>query len=139
MPIWSLPRSAALLAVAATVLLSACGSHPYRVEEREVAVHVWLTAPDLAAQGGSIDALVYVGPAKVVEGPVRFEAGKPTVALPTAYVRAGTVSVSAVLGGGVSATNDRVAIEGESWVQVTLRGRAATLRVSEEQPDPTGR
>ena len=82
---------------------------------------------------------MYVGSTKVVEGPVRVEAGRPTVALPTAFVRAGPVTVSAVLGGGAAAAEERVEVEGETWVQVRLVGRGASLRVTEEQPSPDGR
>lgn len=137
------PRFAALHVVFGLALagatLGACGSHPYRVEEREVPVHVWLTAPQLAEQGGTVQALVYVGPMKVVEGPVRFEPGKPTVALPTAYVRAGTLSVSAVLEGGALSATQQLDVTQESWVQITLRGRTLTLGSSETQPSPLGR
>ncbi len=133
------PLLSLLPLLVAPALLGACSSHPYRVEEREVPVHVWLSAPELARAGGTVEALVYVGSTKVVEGPVRVEAGRPTVALPTAFVRAGPVTVSAVLGGGAAAAEERVEVEGETWVQVRLVGRGASLRVTEEQPSPDGR
>lgn len=137
-------RPAALLLLALLLLppalLTGCSNPAYLVEQREVPVHVWLSAPDLAAQGGSVQALIYVGPQKVVEGPVRFEAGRGTVELPSAYVRAGEVTISAVLDGGSASASDRVEIGSEAWVHVTLRGRAASLRVSETQPPmPAGR
>jgi hypothetical protein len=109
------------------------------VEQREVPVHVWITAPEVAARGGSLPALVYVGPQKVVEGRVTFEASKPTVALPNAYVRAGATPVSVVLGDGAMAVHQTVDIDGEAWLQVFVRGNAATLRHSKDQPDPRGR
>ena len=104
-------RIAALLA-ASVLGLTACRSHAYRVEQREVPVHVWITAPDLAARGGSLQALVYVGPQKVVEGRVSFEPTRPTVALPDAYVRAGATAVSVVLGDGAMTVNQTVDIDG---------------------------
>lgn len=137
-------RAAALLAGLAALLgplaaLAGCANPAYLVEQREVPVHVWLTAPDLAAGGGSVSALIYVSSSKVVEGPVRFEPGQATVVLPTAYVRAGTLTVSAVLEGGAATASDRVEVEGEAWVQVIVRGRSASLRVSENQPSTAGR
>lgn len=126
--------SALLPLLLGVVALGACSSHPYRVEEREVPVHVWVTAPEQAAAGGTLQALVYVGPTKVVEGPLSFERGRPTIELPTAHVRAGPVAVSAVLDGGAIAASDRPEIERESWVEITVRGRSATLRISDEQP-----
>jgi hypothetical protein len=131
-------RTAALLA--ATALgLAACTSHDYRVEQREVPVHVWITAPEMAARGGSLPALVYVGPQKVVEGNVAFESTRPTVALPDAYVRAGPTTVSVVLGDGAMTVNQTVNVEGEGWLQVMVRGQTATLRHTKTQPDPRGR
>ena len=102
-------------------------------------VHVWITAPELAARGGSLQALVYVGPQKVVEGWVAFEPTRPTVALPDAYVRAGATTVSVVLADGSMSVNQTVNIDGEAWLQVTVRGGAATLRHTQTQPDPRGR
>jgi hypothetical protein len=134
----SRPRIGALLTLLAPAL-AGCAGHAYRVEQREVPVHVWITAPELAARGGSLPALVYVGPQKVVEGNVTFEPSKPTVALPDAYVRAGATPVSVVLGDGAMAVNQTVNVDGESWLQVTVRGRTATLRLTKDQPDPRGR
>jgi hypothetical protein len=124
---------------ASLMATTGCSSHGYRVEQRDVPVHVWLTAPELALAGGSIPALVYVGSQKVVEGNVTFEPGKATVALPTAYVRAGSTPVSAVLGDGAMSANDTFGVEGESWLQITVRGRTASLRLTERQPHPAGR
>ena len=131
-------RTAALL-TGSVLGLGACTSHAYRVEQREVPVHVWITAPELAARGGSLPALIYVGPQKVVEGNVTFEPSRPTVALPDAYVRAGPTTVSVVLGDGAMAVNQTVNVEGEGWLQVMVRGQAATLRHTRTQPDPRGR
>ncbi|MDJ0974975.1 MAG: hypothetical protein QNJ98_10985, partial [Planctomycetota bacterium] len=90
------------------------------VENRETPVHVWITAPGLAQQGGTLQALVYVGAEKVVEGPVRFPQGVPTIMLPTAYVRAGDRLVSAVIDGGRLVAREEVEIEGEGWVQIVV-------------------
>jgi hypothetical protein len=126
-------RTAALLA-GSILGFGGCISHDYRVEQREVPVHVWITAPDVAARGGSLQALIYVGSQKVVEGWVAFESARPTVALPDAYVRAGATSVSVVLADGSMTVNQTVNIEGEAWLQVTVRGGAATLRHTRTQP-----
>jgi hypothetical protein len=133
--------AAAIAALLTCALLTAvgCQSHGYRVEQRDVPVHVWLTAPDLAQTGGSIPALVYVGSQKVVEGNVTFEPGRPSVALPTAYVRAGSTPVSAVLGDGTMTADDTFGVDGESWLQITVRGRVTSLRLTERQPSPAGR
>jgi hypothetical protein len=127
------------LVIGTFVGFAGCAKHGYRVEQREIPVHVWLTAPELAATGGSIHALVYVGSQKVVEGRVTFEPGKPTVALPTAYVRAGSTQVSAVLGDGAMSAENTLGVDGESWLQVLLRGRTVTLRLTNAQPSPLGR
>lgn len=132
------PRIAAPLA-ALLLGLGACTSHSYRVEQREVPVHVWITAPEVAARSGSLPALVYVGPQKVVEGRVAFEPNRPTVALPNAYVRSGPTPVSVVLGDGAMAVNQTVNVEGEAWLQVIVRGNTASLRQTKDQPDPRGR
>lgn len=134
-----LPLLAAALLATGGGLLVGCAGHTYRVEDRDVPVHVWLTAPDLARAGGTLPALIYVGSQKVVEGNVTFEAGRPTVALPTAYVRAGPTQVSAVLGDGALSAAQSVEVEGESWLQVLVRGRGAALRFGENAPDPQGR
>ena len=120
------------------VLLCAC-KHDFTVEDRETPVHVWLTAPDLGKTGGRIDALVYVGPHKVVEGPVEFRAGVPTVALPTVFLNVGDVTVSAVFAGGSIAATGSIEVEGESWVQVVVRGRTARILHSETEPSTTDR
>jgi hypothetical protein len=131
-------RIAALLA---PLLLgcAGCTTHAYRVEQREVPVHVWITAPEVAARGGSLSALVYVGPQKVVEGRLTFERDRPTVALPDAYVRAGATPVSVVLGDGAMTVNQTVEVDGEAWLQVVVRGTTASLRKTDRQPDPRGR
>lgn len=122
------------------VLLLCAGCRTsWGVENREVPVHVWLTAPGLATQGGTLQALVYVGSEKVVEGPVRFPAGVPTIMLPTAYVRAGDRLVSAVIGGGRLVAREEVEIEGESWVQIVVGPTSVGITYSETQPSPWGR
>ncbi len=136
----AIERSILCVAVAGLALLAsgAC-AHDYGIENRETPVHVWITAPGMAAEGGTIDALVYLGALKVVEGPVTFPPGVPTVNLPTVYARVGEVECSAVLNGGAVTVRETVEIEGESWVQIIVTGRAATIELSEEQPSPWGR
>jgi hypothetical protein len=113
--------------------LTSC-THNYRVEERETPVHVWIVAPALAATGGSIKALVYVGAEKAVDGTVRFPPGVSTVVLPTLHLRAGNRLVQAVMDQGTIVGSETVTIEGESWIQVQLSGRSVRIVHSEEQP-----
>ncbi len=117
--------------------LAAC-STTYGVENREVPVHVWITAPHLAEQGGTLQALIYVGSEKVIDGPVRFPQGVPTITLPTAYVRAGDRLVSAVVGTGRLSAREEVEIEGEGWVQVVVAPNSVGIGHSETQPSPWG-
>lgn len=136
------PRLAAthlsLLLLGLALLASAC-AHDYSVENRDTPVHVWITAPDLAASGGTLTALVYVGGQKAVEGPITFAPGKPTVALPSVHLRSGTVPISAVLFDGAVSETENASIEQESWVQIIVRGKTASIRVTEEQPSPQAR
>ena len=88
--------------------------------------------------GGRIHALIYVGSYKVVEGPVEFRAGVPTVALPTVYMNVGDVTVSAVLAGGSITATRSVEIEGESWIEVIVKARGVRIVHSETQPLPSG-
>lgn len=127
--------SIVLLALAA----SACGSHSFEVEGRETQVNAWLTVPHLAEQGGRIDALIYIGPYKLVQGPVVFQKGNPTVNLPPLFLRAGSYDAAAVLDGGRFSVRERLDIESESWVQVVLRNNQIRIEFSERQPDPWGR
>ena len=92
-----------------------------------------------AARGETVTALVYVGGQKAVEGPITFQPGKPTVVLPSVTTRAGSTRVSAVLFDGAVATDQTVGIEGESWVQILVRGRSASIRATDEQPNPNAR
>ncbi len=128
----------ALLALGLALSAAAC-AHDYAVENRDTPVHVWITAPDFDATGGTFTALVYVGGQKAVEGPITFEPGKPTIALPSIHLRTGTVPVSAVLFDGAVTATESVGIEQESWVQIVVRGKTATIRATEEQPSPRGR
>jgi hypothetical protein len=118
--------------------LSGC-AHDYAVEARDTPVHVWITAPESAARGEQVTALVYVGGQKVVEGTVAFTPGKPTVVLPSVTLKAGPTRVSAVLFDGAVSTDATIEVEGESWVQILVRGRAASIRSSDEQPNPLQR
>lgn len=126
----------------AVLVLAGCASactHSYDVERRETRVNVWLTVPELAEQGGRIDALIYVGPYKVVQGPVIFPKGTPTVNLPPLYIRGGRRDVAAVLDGGRYSVRESVDVRGECWVQVILRNGRLTIAEDDEQPDPRGR
>ncbi len=128
-------RALCLLAV---LTVSACTSTS-EVEGRETRVNVWLTVPHLAKEGGTIEALIYVGPYKVVEGPVDFPKGSPTVNLPPLFIGAGPRDVSAVLAGGRFSARDAVTIEGESWIRITLLDGSLDIDLEDEQPDPWGR
>ncbi len=127
-----------LAGVAMAVGLTTSCSPTWDVEQRETPVHVWLTAPELARSGGTLDALIYVGPYKVVQGPVQFAQGGPTVNLPTLFIRAGNREVSAVIDRGRASTKSTVGIEKESWIQITVRGNTVSIRKTEEQPSPWG-
>lgn len=125
-------RTSVLLAVALSAL-GGCSSD-YLVEQRQTPVHVWIAAPALGTTGGSLDALVYVGPEKAVQGVVTFPPGVTTVVLPTVYVNAGRRTVQAVLDGGAIAVSQDVSIQQECWVVVTVQGRSATVSMTREQP-----
>lgn len=127
------PRRAAFAAFAAAALLCAC-AHSYELERRETPVHVWLSVPEFAARGGQIEAVVYVGPHKVVEGPVAFAPGIQTVRLPTAYLRAGPHRVSVILRGGRPSVTTDVTVEGEGWLHIVVRGPTASVELLSEQP-----
>jgi len=130
----------ALLLIAALALtVSGCGSHSFDVEDRQTRVNVWLTAPAVAAQGGSIDALIYVGPYKVVEGPVDFPQGVNTVILPPIYIRGGQRKVSVVLAGGRYKATSNINVRRESWLDITLRNRALRVNFMEGEPSRIGR
>lgn len=133
-------RLAGLLALAIVLLAPACGStSTFEVENRETQVNVWLTAPDFCATGGRVDALIYIGPYKVVQGPVEFPQGTPTVNLPPVFIRTGCYDVAAVLDGGRYSVRERIDITREGWVQVILRGGRIRIDYDEKQPDPWGR
>ena len=125
-----------LVPLAGHLLLSvgAACAHDYKLENRETPVHVWLSAPELTERGGTIDVLIYVGAEKVVQGPVRFPPGVGHVVLPTVYVTAGKKTVSAVVRGGTSSATTQVGVEGETWVQVVVRGRTVTIGRGEQAP-----
>jgi len=114
-------------------------AHSFDVEARETRINVWLTVPHLAKEGGTINALIYVGPYKVVQGPIVFEKGSPTVNLPPLFIRSGSYDVAAVLDGGRFSVRENLDIEDESWVQVILRDTRISLEYDDEQPDPWGR
>lgn len=135
------PRVPLLLLVCSTLVVCACLAAcqtSYNVEDRETPVHVWITAPDMPPEGGTIDALVYVGPEKIVEGAVNFPAGTKTINFPAVRVRVGDTLVSAVVRRGTVAARETFEIEGESWVQVLVRGGTVELRLNDQQPNPRG-
>lgn len=130
------PRTRLLFAAAAVLLGGVCGSctHDYGLENRESPVHVWLTASDLAKTGGEIRALVYVGAEKAVEGPVRFPCGTPHVELPILYMTSGDKTVSAVFEGGAFSATEEVEVDGETWIQIVIRGRRVLVNATDEEP-----
>jgi hypothetical protein len=130
-------RAPGALAVAALLLLSlAACAHDYGLEDLEVPVHVWLRAPALVAQGGRLDALIYVDAKKAVEGPVTFAPGATYVELPPVYVPAGSRTVSAVFRGGAASATEEVSIDGETWVVVTVAGGSVGIEAEDRQPTP---
>jgi hypothetical protein len=134
--ILSLRSLRAILALGMAALLPglcAC-AHDYAVENRLTPVHVWLSAPELARTGGSVDALIYVGSSKVVEGNVRFDPGVSTVIFPIVHVNAGDRLVQVVLAGGTIHVSQSVEIEEETWINVTLSGGTAKIAEDDEQP-----
>jgi hypothetical protein len=113
--------------------LSAC-AHDYLVEDRRTPVHVWLSAPEIGAHGGRIEALVYVGAEKVVEGSVAFAPGVSTVTFPTIHVNRGSRLVQVVLARGAMTSSQEVNVDGETWIHVTLSRGAVTIASDDEQP-----
>ena len=129
-----------LLMLLLGLAMPACGGRStWEVENRETQVNVWLTAPDSCQQAHNLDALIYIGPYKVVQGPVHFPEGTPTVNLPPVFIRAGCYDVAAVIDGGRFSVRERIDIRKESWVQVILRGNRLRIDYDEKQPDPWGR
>ena len=78
--------------------------------------------------------LIYVGAEKVVQGPVRFPPGIGYVVMPTVFVTAGRKTVSAVVRGGAASATSDLGIEGETWVQIVVRGRTVTIRSGDQEP-----
>ncbi len=131
-------RSRALWAwVGLAPLLAAGCRHPYSLENRDTPVHVWLTAPEAAARGDTVEFLVYVGDKKAIEGPVRFPPGVPNVIIPAVYLRAGPHTVSVVVGRGRASARREIEVAGETWLRVTLAGNGVRVdRSSSEPPAP---
>jgi hypothetical protein len=123
-----------LVAALGLLLALPCCASDYLVESRLTPVHVWLSAPELAAAGGSVDALIYVGSEKVVEGPVAFPAGVSTVTFPTIHVNGGERLVQVVLAGGTITASQPVVVSRETWVHVTLTRGVARIASDDEQP-----
>jgi hypothetical protein len=95
---------------------------------------VWLSAPDVAARGGTLDALVYVDALKVVEGPLPFACDVPTLAFPPVVVRTGERLVQAVLAGGAITASEEFDVRRETWVHVIVSGREAHVDVTTAPP-----
>jgi hypothetical protein len=136
-------RSLFLAALAAVLALAAvatvgCG-HTFEVEGRQTRMNIWLTAPTLCERGESIDAVIYVGPYKVVDGPVSFPKGINVVILPPVYVRQGNHKVTAVLGGGKFSAEQTIGVQREGWLDITLRDRVLNIVHSETEPSRIGR
>jgi hypothetical protein len=129
-------RTSHRLAAALGLLLLVACAHDYGLENRDIPVHVWMSAPEVSARGGSLAALVYVGSEKVVEGPVAFPRGVGYVELPTVYLRHGDVTVSAVLQGGAMNGTEEVTVEGESWILIQAASRGVEISLSRRQPSP---
>jgi hypothetical protein len=127
--------SAALLGVGllGVGLLGGC-AHDFAVERRDTPVHVWISAPALGARGASIPALVYVGSEKAVEGTIAFPQGTSTVILPTIRMTEGKWLVQAVFAGGAITVSDDVHVKGETWIEILIQNRAATIHTSDQQP-----
>ena len=127
-----------VLATCLVLGVSGCG-HTFDVEGRQTRVNVWLTAPALAERGESLEALIYVGPYKVVDGPVEFPAGINTVILPPVYLRQGSHKVSVVLAGGTFTSDRSIGVTRESWLDITLRNRVLNIGYVEGEPSRIGR
>lgn len=121
------------LLLAASTALAGC-AHSYEVENRDTPVHVWLSAPDLGDAGGSLSARVEVGGQVLLDGPVTFRPGVPTVELPIARVRTGSVPVAVTLDGGRVSARQSVGIPNEAWIRVVVRGGAVSISSFRDQP-----
>lgn len=127
----------AIVAVMAVPVLG-CAQNDYTLERQETPVQVWLTAPELARQSGQIEALIYLGAQKVVEGPIRFTPDAPTVNMPTVYTRPGPKIVSVVLGGSRISAREQITITEPGWVQITVRNNRATIEFHDTRPSAWG-
>lgn len=134
-------RGGLLVLGLAPVLLGAC-SHSWSVENRETPVHVWLTAPELAAQGGMVDLEVRVGNRVAVDGPVQFPCGIQNVVLPTVHLPAGSHPVTVTVRGGTlfppggppRVARGQTMACGETWVRVTMTRAGVSTSCSGEEP-----
>lgn len=137
-PVRIAPRVVGLRVVALAVALvaslanAACNT-TYDVEDRETPVTVVLEAPAAARGEVSVPLLVYVGDQKAVDRVVRFAAGTTTIALPMVYLRAGTPTVSVVIGGRAVASSP-VRVSQPTWVVVRIDGQTATIGTSNQDP-----
>jgi hypothetical protein len=114
-----------LLALAALVAAGCRTS--WTVENRDTPVHVWLTSPELAATGGTIRALVYVGSHKAVDGPVTFPRGVENVVLAPLRMPSGNKRVSVVVDGGRLSTATDVDVVGPTWIRATVTSRGIAI------------
>jgi hypothetical protein len=109
-------------------------AHSYDVENRDTPVHVWISAPELAAAGGTLVLKVEVAGQVLADGPVAFPSGAPTVELPLARVRTGAVPVAVTVDGGRVRAQQSVGVPNESWIRVVVRGAAVSISSYREQP-----
>jgi hypothetical protein len=114
--------------------LAAGCAHSYDVENRDTPVHVWISAPELAATGGTLTVKVEVAGRVLADGPVAFPSGAPTVELPVARVRTGSVPVAVTVDGGRVRAQQSVGVPNESWIRVVVRGAAVSISSYREQP-----
>ncbi len=141
--LFSFPHRVARRGIASAVLLvtaslvGACASD-FTLENREVPIHVWLSAPGFANDGGSMHARIYVDRSRSVDDVVRFPKGSPTVNLPSVYLRTGPKTVTAEFGRGQIRVQKQVEVEGECWIQITVAGQEASILMFDEQPSPWG-
>ena len=129
--------SLSALLVTTACLAGSCASD-FTLENREVPIHVWLSAPGFANGGGTMHSRIYIGRSRSVDDVVRFPKGSPTVNLPSVYLRTGPKTVTAEFGRGQIRVRKQVEVEGECWIQITVAGQEASIVVFDEQPSPWG-
>ena len=142
MPRFTRPRLLGLLILLlAPALLAGC-STAWTVENRETPVTVWLTAPELAAQGGMVDLRVEIGSRIAVDGPVQFPQGIQNVVLPRVHLPAGSHPVRVTVRGGTLGPRDgrprcaqgQTMASGNTWVRVTMTRAGVSIACAGEEP-----